>query len=62
MEECARLNLEVSRNDPMHWERVPGVAAAFGLDSNDDRHDFTSIRYNLDVPALAPGCSVVYFP
>lgn len=52
----------VRRNYPIHWERVRGVAAAFGLDPNDDRYDLTGIRYNLDMPPQAPGCSVVYYP
>ena len=50
------------RNYPIHWERVRGVAAAFGLDPNDDRYDLTGIRYDLDMPPRAPGCSVVYYP
>ena len=49
------------RNYPIHWERTRGVAAAFGFDTNDDRYDFTGIRYNLDLPR-PPGCSVVYYP
>ena len=48
------------RNYPIHWERVRGVAAAFGVEPDDDRYDLTTLWYNLDVPA--PGCSVVYYP
>src|SRR5262245_25011075 len=54
--------LYFQRNYPIHWERVRGVAAAFGLDPNDDRYDLTNLRYNLDMPPQAPGCSVVYYP
>ena len=50
------------RNYPIHWERVRGVAAAFGLNPEDDRYDLTGIPYNLDVPPPTLGCSVVYYP
>ena len=50
------------RNYPIHWERVRGVAAAFGLDPDDDGYDLTTLWYNLDMPLPAPGCSVVYYP
>ena len=57
----------LQRNYPIHWERVRGVAAAFGLDPEDDCHDLTNLMYNVDVPSRAtpmqaPGCSVVYYP
>ena len=54
--------LYFQRNYPIHWERVRGVAAAFGLDPNDDGYDLTAIRYNMELPRQAPGCSVVYYP
>ncbi len=54
--------LYFQRNYPIHWERVRGVAAAFGLDPDDDRYDVTNLMYNLDLPPQAPGCSVVYYP
>jgi hypothetical protein len=52
------------RNYPIHWERVRGVAAAFGVDAQDDRYDLTGLSYNLDVPLQLQslGCSVVYYP
>ncbi len=50
------------RHYPIHWERVRGVAAALGLDTEDDRYDLTGLQYNLDVPPPTPGCSVVYYP
>ena len=50
------------RSYPIHWDRVLGVASAFGIDANDDRYDLTGLQYNLDMPRQAPGCSVVYYP
>lgn len=50
------------RNYPIHSERARGVAEAFGVDTNDDRYDFTGLMYNMDVSPQAPGCSVVYYP
>ncbi len=52
----------LQRNYPIHWERVRGVAAAFGLDPDDDRYDPTILWYKLYVPVPAMGCSVVYYP
>lgn len=52
-------------NYPIPWERTRGVAAAFEIDANDDRYDFTGIRYNLELPlppSVTPGCSAVYYP
>lgn len=50
------------RNYPIHWERVRGGAAAFGVDPDDNRYDFTTLWYNLEVPIRALGCSVAYYP
>ena len=50
------------RNYPIHWERVRGVAAAFGVDPDDDSYDLTTLFYNVEAPLQAPGCSVVYYP
>ncbi len=50
------------RNYPIHWERVRGVAAAFGLDPEDDRYDLTGIPHHMDLPLPAFGCSAVYYP
>lgn len=47
---------------PIHWQRVRGVAAAFGVDPDDDHYDFTGIFYNIDLPMPAAGCSVAYYP
>lgn len=50
------------RNYPIHWERVRGVAAALGLDPNDEHYDLTGLRYHLGTPSQSLGCSVVYYP
>lgn len=53
------------RNYPIHWERTRGVAAAYGIDAQSDNYDFTFLPYHVDLPepaAVAPGCSVVYYP
>lgn len=50
------------RHFPIHWERVRGVAAAFGLDPCDARYDFTGLLHNVDLPDPVYGCSVVYYP
>lgn len=54
---------------PIHYQRMQGVAAAFGLNVNDDNYDFSMLLYGIDVPRLtessgipAVGCSVVYYP
>jgi hypothetical protein len=54
--------LYVQRNYPIHAERMRGVAAAFGLDPEDDRYDLTSLALLTDLPKPAFGCSVVYYP
>jgi hypothetical protein len=50
------------RNYPVHWQRVRGAASAFGRDADDHGYDFTGLRYNMDLPLPAPGCSVAYYP
>jgi len=53
---------------PIHWQRMRGVAEAFGLDPLDDRYDFSALMYGVDFPQMPPaampplGCSVVYYP
>lgn len=54
---------------PIHWQRMLGVAAAFGHDVYDDDYDFSLLLYGIDVPRLGGahtrpplGCSVVYYP
>ncbi len=46
---------------PILWQRMQGVAATFGMDAEDDRYDFSWLRYNLDLP-LRPGCSNAFYP
>jgi hypothetical protein len=51
------------RQYPIHWERMQGVAAAFGVHPEDDRFDLSNLIYNGDIPMLALGrSSVMYFP
>jgi hypothetical protein len=50
------------RSYPIHWERMRGVAAAFGLDPEDDRYDLSSLWGSLEVEIPAMGCSVAYYP
>ena len=52
----------IRRHYPIHWERMKGVAAAFGLDPEDDRYDLSGLAYLIDLPAPAFGCSAVYYP
>lgn len=52
----------VQHNYPIQWERVRGVAAAFGLEPSDDRYDLTGLTYLMDVPMPPSGCSAVYYP
>jgi hypothetical protein len=46
------------RNAPIHFERMRGAAAAFGVDIKDDAYNLSSLTYGLALP----GCSVVYYP
>jgi hypothetical protein len=52
----------IQRHYPVHWARMQGVAAALGLDPDDDRYDLTGLAYLVDLPTPAFGCSVVYYP
>lgn len=54
--------LYFQHNYPIHWERVRGVAAALGLEPDDDRYDLTNLLFNIDLPPQTLGCSVVYYP
>ncbi|OFW27127.1 MAG: hypothetical protein A3H97_13270 [Acidobacteria bacterium RIFCSPLOWO2_02_FULL_65_29] len=49
-------------NYPIQWERVRGMAAAFGLDPSDDGYDLTGLTYLMDVPMPPSGCSAAYYP
>lgn len=50
------------RSYPIHWQRMRGVAAAFGLDPEDDRCDMSTLWGNLEVEMPSMGCSVAYYP
>ncbi|MGB7218174.1 MAG: hypothetical protein WBD07_05150 [Vicinamibacterales bacterium] len=52
----------IQRSYPIQWERIRGVAAAFGIDPNDDRYDIAGLTYHMDVPMPPSGCSAVYYP
>jgi hypothetical protein len=52
----------LQRAYPIQWERTRGVAAALGIDPNDDRYDLPGLTYLMDVPLPPPGCSAVYYP
>lgn len=49
----------VARTYPILHERMRGIAAAFGLNIDDDRYDFSSIML---FPVGPPGCSAVFYP
>jgi hypothetical protein len=44
---------------PILFERMRGVAAAFGRPLEDDAWDFNGLMYTFN---MRPGCSVVYYP
>jgi predicted choloylglycine hydrolase len=53
----------MARNYPIHFERMRGVADAFGLKVADDLYDFTALFQKQFKPPLAgPGCSVIFYP
>ena len=47
------------RNYPIHFERMQGVAIAFGQKVEDDTRNFAGLSYP---PQGRPGCSVVHLP
>jgi predicted choloylglycine hydrolase len=49
----------IERTYPILYERMRGIAAAFGLSINDDRYDFSSVML---FPVGPPGCSAVFYP
>ncbi len=54
-----RLQREYMRqNYPIHYERMKGLAAGFGLEFEDNRYDFSHLS-QITFPA---GCSVVFYP
>jgi hypothetical protein len=48
----------IEKNDPILFDRMRGVAAAFGKRVDDDAWNFNGLDYG----HLGLGCSVVYFP
>jgi hypothetical protein len=53
----------VQRNFAFHWGRMQGIAAALGVDPEDDSYDLTGLPYLMDIPGRSFfGCSVVYYP
>jgi hypothetical protein len=49
----------LEKNYPIFFDRMRGVAAAFGKPLDDDAWDFSGLPYLL---FGTPGCSVVYYP
>ena len=54
----ARLSY-MERNYPILFERMKGVAAAYGVDAADGTVDFSSLPYNFGPPT---SCSMICFP
>lgn len=55
-----RARLEyMERNYPILFERMKGVAEAFGIDPSDGTLDVSSLPYNFGPP---PACSMICFP
>lgn len=52
----------LQRHYPLHWQRMRGVAAALGIDPEDDRYDVSGIDHLVALPPPSIGCSVVYYP
>jgi hypothetical protein len=48
----------IAKTYPVLFDRMRGVAAAYGKDINDDSCDFSSLGY----AHIHAGCSVVYYP
>jgi Acyl-coenzyme A:6-aminopenicillanic acid acyl-transferase len=48
----------IEKTYPVLFERMRGVAAAYGKDVNDDTCDFSGLGYS----HIRAGCSVVYYP
>src|SRR5262249_32396716 len=48
----------IEKTYPVLFERMRGVAAAYGKDINDDTCDFSGLGY----ARIHAGCSVVYYP
>lgn len=51
----------MKRNYPIHYERMKGVADAFGLSIENDAHDFSAVPQHPELTVLL-GCSAVFYP
>jgi predicted choloylglycine hydrolase len=49
----------MAKNYPILYQRMKGVAQAYGLDVKDDAYDLSGLSQN---PIGSSGCSVVFFP
>jgi predicted choloylglycine hydrolase len=49
----------MARNYPIMYERMRGLADAFGLSMDDDAYDLTSL---MQPHLFGPGCSAVFYP
>jgi len=49
----------MATNYPIHYERMKGLAAAYGLNIYDDSSDFSRLFQKQMTP---PGCSVTFYP
>jgi len=49
----------MAKNYPILYERMKGVAAAYGLNITDDSYDFSGLFQKQMAP---PGCSVTFYP
>ena len=49
----------MAKNYPILYERMKGVAAAYGLNIADDSYDFSGL---FQPQMAAPGCSVTFYP
>ena len=57
--QAQRMYME--RNYPVHYERMKGSAATFGLDIQDDSYDFSTLMVPMERPGVT-GCSAVFYP
>jgi predicted choloylglycine hydrolase len=51
----------MEQNYPVYYERMKGVAAAFGLDMQNDNYDFSQLPVHIELPGKT-GCSAVFYP
>jgi hypothetical protein len=49
----------MAKNYPILYERMKGMAAAYGLSFSDDSYDFSGVFQKQMTP---PGCSVTFYP